>query len=91
VARARAHPDADGSRPDVVHSFRNNCKAVIENSLFDGTFLLIHNAPGRDASTAVERGANKEGRKREGRRRKAEGGRRKAEGRKQRGFIEIKN
>jgi hypothetical protein len=42
----------------VVHSFRNYCKAVIEDSLFDGTCLLDHIAPGRDANIRVERRAN---------------------------------
>ena len=78
MAGARAHPDPDGSGPDVVHSFRNNCKAVIEDSLFDGTCLLIHIAPGRDANIGVSGGANTEGRKRESGRWK--GGKQKPEG-----------
>ena len=58
VARARSHPNPDGCGSNVIHSFRNNCKAVIEDCLSDGTCLLDHIAPGRDASTRVEGEAN---------------------------------
>ena len=93
VARTGAHPYSDRRGPHMIHSFRNNCKAVIEDCLFDGTCLLDHIAPGRDANIRVERRANHASEVRDGRqeggRRKAEGGWSKAEGGGQR--LKVRN
>ena len=45
MARARANPDTDRRRSDVVHSLTYDCQTIVQDCLFDGTCLFVHNSP----------------------------------------------